>query len=295
MSPFTVQSVHALNIPVDGLPSILELMRVIINILDPNDQAHTDSTRLTALRTLNAALEAAGARICAYPSLSALILDYGCKYLFQLARSDHPLVLQTALRTIATMFETLRPKLKLQQELFVAFTIDRLAPPPPVGSKNTNLVQKTLTGSPRPGTPVPSTPLLGPPEYDPEKIPTTPRLLVAPARGDTRELLLETVTQISRHPSFMVDLYANYDCDMNCENMFERLIEFAAKVAQHVVIFFFAHYQSGHLSTSKHRWIGFPAAKRAISLSRPHTRIRRPHGFARGRCRSRYYAFSEDS
>nr|VWO98733.1 MSP1 protein-like protein [Ganoderma boninense] len=27
----------------------------------------------------------------------------------------------------------------------------------------------------------------------------------------------------------MVDLYANYDCDMNCENMFERLIEFCAK------------------------------------------------------------------
>ena len=77
---------------------------------------------------------------------------------------------------------------------------------------------------------MPSTPLLGPPESDPEKVPATPRLLVAPARGDTRELLLETLSQISRHPSFMVDLYINYDCDMNCENMFERLIEFAAKV-----------------------------------------------------------------
>ncbi|KAI0709041.1 Sec7-domain-containing protein [Earliella scabrosa] len=213
-----------------GLPSILELVRVLINILDPNDQAHTDSTRLTALRTLNVAFEAAGARICAYPSLSALVLDHGCKYLFQLARSDHPVVLQTTLRTIATMFETMRPKLKLQQELFLAFTIDRLAPPPPLGAaKNATLAQKALTGSPRGGTPVPSTPLLGPPESDPEKVPATPRLLVAPARGDTRELLLETLSQISRHPSFMVDLYINYDCDMNCENMFERLIEFAAK------------------------------------------------------------------
>ena len=215
----------------DGLPSILELVRVLINILDPNDQAHTDSTRLTALRTLNVAFEAAGARICAYPSLSALVLDHGCKYLFQLARSDHPVVLQTTLRTIATMFETMRPKLKLQQELFLAFTIDRLAPPPPLGAaKNATLAQKAMTGSPRGGTPVPSTPLLGPPESDPEKVPATPRLLVAPARGDTRELLLETLSQISRHPSFMVDLYINYDCDMNCENMFERLIEFAAKV-----------------------------------------------------------------
>ncbi len=212
------------------MPSILELLRVLINILDPNDQAHTDSTRLTALRTLNVAFEVSGTRICAYPSLFALVLDHGCKYLFQLARSDHPVVLQTALRTIVTMFETMRPKLKLQLELFLAFTIDRLANPVPSGPKNA-LAQKALTGSPRGGTPVPGTPLLGPPESDPEKIPTTPRLLVPPARGDTRELLLETLCQISRHPSFMVDLYTNYDCDMNCENMFERLIEFAAKVS----------------------------------------------------------------
>lgn len=216
---------------IDGLPSILELLRVLINILDPNDQAHTDSTRLTALRTLNVAIEVAGTRICDYPSLSVLLLDHGCKYLFQLARSDHPVVLQTALRTIATMFETMRPKLKLQQELFLTFTVDRLAPPPVPATKNLPLAQKVLAGSPRPGSSVPSTPHLGPPpsEFD-DKVPATPRLVVPPARGDTRELLLETLCQISRHPSFMVDLYVNYDCDMNCENMFERLIEFSAKV-----------------------------------------------------------------
>lgn len=216
---------------IDGLPAILELLRVLINILDPNDQAHTDSTRLTALRTLNVAFEVAGTRICTYPSLSALVLDHGCKYLFQLARSDHPVVLQTSLRTIATMFETMRPKLKLQQELFLAFTIDRLAPPSPPAPKNVALAQKAVSNSSRSGTPVPSTPLIGPPsETDADKPPATPRLIVAPARGDTRELLLETLCQISRHPSFMVDLYVNYDCDMNCENMFERLADFAAKV-----------------------------------------------------------------
>ncbi|KAI0831147.1 Sec7-domain-containing protein [Trametes gibbosa] len=216
--------------PAYGLPSILELLRVLINILDPNDQAHTDSTRLTALRTLNVAIEVSGTRICDYPSLSVLLLDHGCKYLFQLARSDHPIVLQTTLRTIATMFETMRPKLKLQQELFLTFTIDRLAPPPAPSTKNLPLAQKALLGTPRPGNSVPSTPHLGPPlpEFD-EKVPATPRLVVPPARGDTRELLLETLCQISRHPSFMVDLYVNYDCDMNCENMFERLIEFSAK------------------------------------------------------------------
>ncbi|KAI0340495.1 Sec7-domain-containing protein [Trametopsis cervina] len=212
--------------PKYGLPSVLELLRVLINILDPTDQAHTDSTRLTALRILNVAFETAGSRICDYPSLSALVLDHGCKYLFQLARSDNPPVLQTTLRTISTMFETMRRDLKLQQELFLAFTVDRLAPPIAPGKAGS----ARSSMSPMPNTSVPSTPNVGPVGVeDSEKMPSTPKLLVAPARGDTRELLLETLTLISRHPSFMVDLYVNYDCDMNCENMFERLIDFATK------------------------------------------------------------------
>lgn len=257
---------------VDGLPSILELLRVLINILDPNDQAHTDSTRLTALRTLNVALEATGARICAYASLSALILDHGCKFLFQLARSDHPVVLQSSLRAITTMFETMRPKLKLQHELFLAFTIDRLTPPPP--PKNLALNQRALA-NPRGGSPSPSAPLLGPPEDDPEKAPSTPRLIVAPARGDTRELLLETLCQISRHPSFMVDLYANYDCDMNCENMFERLIEFCVKV---VYSLWTRHSETqtvvGNLPGSGTWRTGLSATECTIPLSRSHSCVR---------------------
>ncbi|KAH8108152.1 Sec7-domain-containing protein [Cristinia sonorae] len=213
-----------------GLPSILELLRVLINILDPSDQAHTDSTRLTALRILNVAFEVSGPRICDFPSLATLVVDYGCKFLFQLARSDTPAVLQATLRTISTMFETMRPRLKLQQELFIAFTIDRLAPPTAQGKSQFGLGLKGVS-SPRPGTPTLGTPKLGPvnQELDLDKGPSTPRLLVAPARGDTRELLLETLLLISRQPSFMVDLFSNYDCNMNCENMFERLIDFAAK------------------------------------------------------------------
>ncbi|OBZ75659.1 hypothetical protein A0H81_04473 [Grifola frondosa] len=168
-----------------GLPSILELLRVLINILDPNDQLHTDSTRLTALRILNVAFEVAGTRICEFRSLSVLILDHGCKYLFQLARSDNPAVLQTALRTISTMFETMRPPPKTHPALSAASS-------------------KGSSGSSRPGTPILS-PHLGPVgvDLDLEKGSSTPRIVVAPARGDTRELLLETISQISRHPSFM--------------------------------------------------------------------------------------------
>ncbi|OCH87410.1 Sec7-domain-containing protein [Obba rivulosa] len=213
-----------------GLPSILELLRVIINILDPNDQLHTDSTRLTALRILNVAFEVAGTRIADFPSLSSLILDHGCKFLFLLARSDNPTVLQTSLRTIATMLETMRPKLKLQHELFLAFTMDRLAPTQ-AGKTQSSLGPGGKSASPRPSGSATSTPHLGPVDAisDVDHVPPTPRVLATPARGDTRHLLLETLCLISRHPSFMVDLYTNYDCDMNCENMFERLIDFTTK------------------------------------------------------------------
>jgi brefeldin A-resistance guanine nucleotide exchange factor 1 len=220
----------------DGLPSIVELLRVLVNVLDPNDQQHTDSTRLIALGILNAALEESGPCVMDFPSLEALILDPGCKFLFQLARSDNAAVLYSSLRAIATVLDTMRKHLKLQQELFLAFTIGRLASPLsgyPRGQPNPlsrSGRKDVYSGSPRPATPKLNTESIDP-ETEPEKSITGPsRVLVAPARGETRNLILETLTQISRHSSFMVDLYANYDCDINCENIFERLVDFLTKV-----------------------------------------------------------------
>lgn len=222
MSPLVSELTNA----ADGLPAILELLRVLINVLDPNDQQHTDSTRLVALGILNSAFEESGHRISQFPSLEALVLDSGCKFLFQLARSENTSVLHLALRTISTVFDTMRQHLKLQQELFLAFTIDRLAPPVFIPRPGT--VSRLTGASPRPGTPdVGASPA---PESEKDTPVAPSRVTVQPARGETRDLILETLSQISRHPSFMVDLYTNYDCDVNCENVFERLIEFLTKV-----------------------------------------------------------------
>jgi len=213
----------------------VELLRVLVNVLDPNGQQHTDSTRLIALGVLNAAFEEAGSRIAEFPSLKAIIVDPGCKFLFQLARSDNMNVLQWALRITTTIFDTMQKHLKLQQELFLTFTIDRLTPPPlPPGKGNALTASRSrgFSPSPRLGTPNANTsPLLLPvdkPESDSTSTPS--RLLVPPAKGETRDLILETLSQIAGHASFMVDLYTNYDCDPNCENLFERLIDFLTKV-----------------------------------------------------------------
>lgn len=217
----------------DGLPSVLELLRVLVNILDPDDRLHTDSTRLTALRVLNTAFETSGTVIKDYPSLMSLIQDHGCKYLFQLARSSNANVLQMSLRVISTMLETMRSKLKLQQELFLAFTIDKLAPAVPTRAQIFAIAQqKGLYASPRPGsstpsTPIPSTPVIN--DIEEENVgPSKP--VIAPAKGETRELMLETLGHVARYPSFMVDLFVNYDCDVNCEDLFEKLIDFLTKV-----------------------------------------------------------------
>lgn len=231
------------GILIDGLPSILELLRVLVNVLDPNDQQHTDSTRFIALGILNAALEESGPRITQFPSLEALVIDPGCKFLFQLARSDNISVLHLTLRTISTIFETMREHLKLQQELFLAFTIDRLALPfSDTVTKRHNagvaFGKRPYPSSPRPGTPATSSPKVSglDSELESEKDVATPaRVSVVPARGETRQLILETLSHISRHPSFMVDLYANYDCDVNCENMFERFIDFLTKVTSNSI------------------------------------------------------------
>lgn len=228
VSAFRPAKKYYLHSSKDGLPSILELLRVLINVLDPNDQQHTDSTRLVALGTLNTAFEEAGTVIANFASLKALVIDPGCKFLFQLARSENMSILQSTLRTISTIFVTTRKHLKLQQELFLAFTIDRLAFPLP--GQSARGPKKGQYPSPRPGTPS-TAQNTEDGKSDNEKIHApSSKVHAPPARGEIRDLILETLNHIADQPSFMVDLYTNYDCDINCENLFERLIDFLTNV-----------------------------------------------------------------
>lgn len=70
-----------------GLPTILELLRVLIALLNPSDQAHTDSMRVAALAILNTALEVGGSSLGTWPELREGVRDEGCKYLFQVGPS----------------------------------------------------------------------------------------------------------------------------------------------------------------------------------------------------------------
>jgi brefeldin A-resistance guanine nucleotide exchange factor 1 len=215
-----------------------------VNILDPHDRVHTDSTRLLALGVLNTSFEVSGSRLGDFPTLRAMILDHGCKYLFQLAQSENSSVFQLTLRTISTMMNALRKHLKLQQELFLAYTLDRLAPP--VTGKQSRLgtpLPRSGFFSPRIGTPRSHSPSLEfVDETEVEGSPTPNRPSVIPARGGARDLLLETLSQISSHPGYLVELFSNYDCDINAENLFDRVLDLLTKVfAQRQIDLFIAH------------------------------------------------------
>jgi brefeldin A-resistance guanine nucleotide exchange factor 1 len=69
-----------------GLPSIREVLRVLISLLNPHDQQHTDSMRLMALSLLNVAFEIGGHSIGRFPVLRTLVADELCKYLFQVRK-----------------------------------------------------------------------------------------------------------------------------------------------------------------------------------------------------------------
>ena len=237
--------------PPFGLPSVTELLKVLLSLLDPQAQqqlsrAHTDSLLIPSLTTLNVIFSTSGPTIARVPTLRALVLDTGCKCLFQLARSDNPTVLSLALRTIATIFETMRPHLKLQQELLLSFLIDKLTPPPGTGGNGRTALGIAPKRSQTGASSTASTSDLAERGKDggeddgedggggSSSRPTSrtgSRAGVAPARGETRELMLETLGHLSRYPEFMVDVWVNYDCDINCEDVFERLIGFLVKVS----------------------------------------------------------------
>lgn len=225
-----------------GLPSIKELLRVLVSLLNPFDTQHTDSMRLTSLGILNTAFEIAGESIGRFPSLRAMVSDDLCKHLFQLIRGDNTIILATALRCMTNVLDTMRRHLKMQLELFLSYLMDRLRPQSPAGlgklSQSTSghgsvdveadldaltwnrpssegLNPPARTGSPAPGTS--------------RSQAMAPRLGVV-ATGETRQLMLEHLAHFVRAPDFLVNLWVNFDCSVDCEDLFERVTRFLSRV-----------------------------------------------------------------
>ncbi len=209
-----------------SLPSIRELFRVLVDLLQPHNREHSDALRVMALRIIDVALEVAGPSIAKHPSLATLAKDDLCRYLFQLVRSENMGLLNESLRVAGTLLATCREVLKLQQELFLSYIVACL----------------------HPRVEIPDEPGIDPALY--EGVPKTPKL-VRPAasqassgrstpvpikerqalgmeggkrKPDAREAMIESIGALSRIPSYLVELYVNYDCEVDRSDLCEDLI-----------------------------------------------------------------------
>ena len=209
-----------------SLPSIRELFRVLVNLLEPHDRQHTDAMRIMALRIIDVALEVAGPSIAKHPSLASLAKDSLCKNLFQLVRSDNMNLLNESLRVAGTLLATCRSVLKLQQELFLSYLVACLHPRIEIPRENgidpslydgvpqaPKLVKQpaSSTSSGR-STPVPV--------KDRQKL----GLEGGSRKPDAREAMVESIGALVRIPSFLVELFINYDCEVDRGDLCEDLI-----------------------------------------------------------------------
>lgn len=210
-----------------SLPSIRELFRVLVDLLQPHNRQHGDTLRVMALRIIDVALEVAGPSIAKHPSLATLAKDDLCRYLFQLVRSENMALLNESLRVAGTLLATCREVLKLQQELFLSYLVACLHPRVEIDDE--------LGIDPALYEGVPKTPKLVRPAVSPQAssgrstpVPIKERQRLGLEGGsrkpDAREAMVESIGALSRMPSYLVELYINYDCEVDRSDLCEDLI-----------------------------------------------------------------------
>lgn len=210
-----------------SLPSIRELFRVLVDLLQPHNRQHGDTLRVMALRIIDVALEVAGPSIAKHPSLATLAKDDLCRYLFQLVRSENMALLNESLRVAGTLLATCREVLKLQQELFLSYLVACLHPRVEI--------EDELGIDPALYEGVPKTPKLVRPAAASQAssgrstpVPIKERQKLGLEGGsrkpDAREAMVESIGALSRMPSYLVELYVNYDCEVDRSDLCEDLI-----------------------------------------------------------------------
>ncbi|CZT46658.1 related to GEA2-GDP/GTP exchange factor for ARF [Rhynchosporium secalis] len=209
-----------------SLPSIRELFRVLVDLLDPHDRQHADTMRVMALRIIDVALEVAGPSIGKHPSLATLAEDRLCRYLFQLVRSDNMAILHESLIVAGTLLATCRGVLKLQQELFLSYLVACLHPRVEI-PREPGIDPSLYAGVPQAPKLVkqaPSQPSSGRSTPVPVKDRQKLGMEGGSRKPDAREAMVESVGALARIPSYMVELFINYDCEIDRSDLCEDMI-----------------------------------------------------------------------
>ena len=209
-----------------SLPSIRELFRVLVDLLQPQNRQNGDNLRVMALRIIDVALEVAGSSIAKHPSLATLAKDDLCRYLFQLVRSENMGLLNESLRVAGTLLATCREVLKLQQELFLSYLVACLHPQVEIEDE-LGIDPALYEGIPkRPKLVRPAASQTNSGRLTPVPIKERQKLGMegGARKPDSREAMVESIGALSRIPSYLVELYINYDCEVDRSDLCEDLI-----------------------------------------------------------------------
>lgn len=201
-----------------SLPSIRELFRVLVDLLDPHDRQHTDTMRVMALRIVDVALEVAGPSIASHPSLANLAKDTLCRHLFQLVRSDNMAILNESLRVAGTLLATCRSVLKLQQELYLSYLVACLFPRVEIPLEP-GIEPSLYEGVPQAPSLIKQQPQQNSTSGRSTPVPVKDRQKLGLEGGarkpDAREAMVENLGGLVRIPSFMAELFVNFDCEID--------------------------------------------------------------------------------
>jgi len=209
-----------------SLPSIRELFRVLVDLLEPHDRQHTDGMRVMALRIIDVALEVAGPSIAKHPSLAMLAKDDLCRHLFQLIRSENMSLLNESLRVAGTLLATCRGALRLQQELFLSYLIACLHPRVEIPQESgiDPALYEGVPRAPKLVKPPPSQTSSGRSTPVPVKDRQKLGMEGGSRKPDAREAMVESIGALARIPSFLVELFVNYDCEVDRSDLCEDVI-----------------------------------------------------------------------
>lgn len=232
-APDSESSTEIAEIKPYSLPSIRELLRVLVELLDPHNKTHTDTMRVMAMRIIDVAFEVAGPSIAKHPSLATLAKDDLCRYLFQLVRSDTMSILQESLRVTGTVLATTRGVLKLQQELFLSYVVACLHPRVEIPREPgiDPILYEGVPQAPKLVKPAPSQGSSG--RNTPVQVKERQKLGLegGTRRPDAREAMVESVGALARIPTYMVELYVNYDCEVDRSDLCEDVVGFLSRVS----------------------------------------------------------------
>ncbi|ODV92837.1 hypothetical protein CANCADRAFT_147690 [Tortispora caseinolytica NRRL Y-17796] len=206
--------------PPHRLPSVVQFLIIMTDIVDTRNPQHTDQARAMSLRVLNSSLASGGEYVAKHSSIAEIAANSLAKNLFQLTKSNSPVLLPATLKLFGTLIEVIPAYLKLQTEALLEYLIScvqidaaipysreiDLSAFAEVGlTVSVSASTKPKDNSSRVGTPA-------------------PRAETNIRPPDAKETIIEFIAYYLQNPVTAPQLMINYDSDPSRKDLFSRLL-----------------------------------------------------------------------